>query len=302
MSVEPHTVEIVPAASFAERFPNISLTQVSLYSQPWFMQAVASGKGYYAHISLDNKPETTTIFPFCGQKIGWKWRLFQPSFCQRFQAFSIDNQQIDDTIWKCWFSFLEKNTWTGHWPFEIAETGQNVFSASSRIAKKTNYIFPLLVEMDEMLAKWKPGRRNTLKKATSISIAHVNASDFIEEVLSFSKDGEVHWRPSAKETSILRKLINSTEKEALTYRIAYNSETVAMALILKWGNRLHYLMGMSNTEGLRLEAMPFFFKELMAEWRGSGKTIDFEGSSLPGVAAFFRSMGAEEELYGLWTK
>ena len=99
-----------------------------------------------------------------------------------------------------------------------------------------------------------------------------------------------------------QKIHLSGKTQALAYKVLGDNETLALVLLVHWGNRLHYLLGMSNSEGLKQEAMPFFFKNLMSTQKGSGQIIDFEGSSLPGVAAFFRSIGAEEEGYGLWSK
>lgn len=296
------TVQILPATNFDHRVPGALWSQISLYSQPWFMEAVAPGKGHYALVSLSNQPDKTAIFPFCGHKIGWKWRLFQPSFCQRFQPFSTDNQPIEEVLWRAWFDFLEKKTWAGHWPFEMPNTLNYSLFTSVRITKKPNFIYPILDELVEMLAKWKPGRRNTLKKTSPLSIQLLNSAQLMQEIQAFCMDGERLWRPTSKEREILKKIVYSAEKEVFAYKIELEKKTVALSLILQWGNRLHYLMGMSNSNGLKLEAMPFFFKELMDEWKGSGKTLDFEGSSLPGVAKFFKSMGAEEEEYFLWTK
>ena len=293
-------IEIIPAGKIEAGGREIAWDKVSLYSQPWFMQAVAPGKGFYAKISLENQPEKSAFFPFCGQKLGWKWRLFQPSFCQRFQAFTIQTQEVDEIFWNAWFEFLEKKTWTGHWPFEISISGSDLSLFPERLSKKTNYIFPLLDTLDEMLTKWSKSRKNKLNQTSQLQVQSLDNEAFLSEIQAFSNDGESNWRPSEKEIKLLHQIHLSGK--ALSYRVVLENEAISLVLLVDWGNRLHYLLGISNATGLKYEAVAFFFKNLMVMQKESNKVIDFEGSSLPGVASFFRSMGAEEELYGLWSK
>jgi len=46
-----------------------------------------------------------------------------------------------------------------------------------------------------------------------------------------------------------------------------------------------------------LRSMFLMFNELISEYAGTDKVLDFEGSEIPGVARFFKGFGAVKQHY-----
>ncbi|MDP2115636.1 MAG: hypothetical protein Q8K69_16440, partial [Bacteroidota bacterium] len=53
----------------------------------------------------------------------------------------------------------------------------------------------------------------------------------------------------------------------------------------------------SNEEGKKVNAMHKIVDQFIQEHSGSLLTLDFEGSSIPGIARFYAGFGSEPEQY-----
>lgn len=286
-------VEILPAAEMEKEVSAHRLETLSLYSQPWFLEAVAPSKGWFAKVKLQQQ---TAYFPFCGQRFLWKWRLFQPPFCQRFEPFSQQDEVASD-LWQVWFRFLEENVWKGDWPFSISHSNTSNFN----VKEKINYIFPLSESLEEMLGRWNSKSRNSFRKSEGLQVHKIDNLRFISLVQGFMSDGESLWRPTGKEFTLLQQVLQAGGSKGEAYAVFCKGKPLSVSLMFPWNGRYHYLFGISNSEGRSRESMPFFFRTFLEIKCGEKKTLDFEGSSLPGVAAFFRSLGGQPEMYGLWS-
>jgi len=63
------------------------------------------------------------------------------------------------------------------------------------------------------------------------------------------------------------------------------------------GKRVLYLNAASSDEGKANSSMYQIVDQFIREHSGSALTLDFEGSSIPGIARFYSGFGAESEHY-----
>jgi len=77
-------------------------------------------------------------------------------------------------------------------------------------------------------------------------------------------------------------------------------ELLAIAILLTHNGRIFNLMSSTLPRGRDLEANHFLFDQLIGEFATSQLALDFEGSSLAGVANFYRKFGAQSETVFFW--
>ena len=240
-------------------------------------------------------------FPFTGQNLLLKWRIFQVGFCQRFEPFS-EMGVPDPEHWAIWFQFCKTRTFQCHWPFSHIN-GQDFNQPG--LQKKVNQVLPLDRPFSQILSNWKPNRRGTLAKSQALVVESITAVEFgkcLQPLLKATSSNR--WKPTEKEQGTLLKLAGSTcfAEQLIFLRALENGKEVSLVLILKWKNRFHYLFSLSSDAGLKQDAITRVFYYFFEQHAETDFIFDFEGSSLPGVHAFFKSFGAGEEDYFLVQK
>lgn len=86
------------------------------------------------------------------------------------------------------------------------------------------------------------------------------------------------------------------------YRLEADGTVLAAGFFPIVGGRVINLFAGSTAVGLKRDGMARLLAGVMKIHRGPGHLFDFEGSEIPGVAAFFRSFGARESLYPMVSK
>lgn len=61
--------------------------------------------------------------------------------------------------------------------------------------------------------------------------------------------------------------------------------------------RIYYLLGAPGPEGRRYSAVHALIDQVIRQYAASGLSLDFEGSDIPSVAAFYRKFGPQERKY-----
>ena len=70
---------------------------------------------------------------------------------------------------------------------------------------------------------------------------------------------------------------------------------LAHALLARDHRRIYYLLPVTLPQGRTFQANHFLVNELIREFCGQKLILDFEGSTLPGVARFYRKFGAVDQ-------
>ncbi len=71
----------------------------------------------------------------------------------------------------------------------------------------------------------------------------------------------------------------------------------AIALFFKDKKRLYNIMSTVTAPGRQCEANHYLFNNLIKEFSGELLILDFEGSSIQGIASFYQKFGAVNEPY-----
>jgi hypothetical protein len=76
---------------------------------------------------------------------------------------------------------------------------------------------------------------------------------------------------------------------------------VAGLVWLKDKNRITYLLPVAKEQAKKQNIPSFIMNELIKEHQNTNYILDFEGSMIEGIAQFYKSFGAREEVY-YWYK
>lgn len=72
---------------------------------------------------------------------------------------------------------------------------------------------------------------------------------------------------------------------------------MAASLIIFHQNRAINIVNCSSEEGKKAGAAHFLYNGIIKQYAGTDKVLDFEGSSVPSIARFYRGFGASEEIF-----
>jgi hypothetical protein len=168
------------------------------------------------------------------------------------------------------------------------------------ISVKNNYILPLNEPYEVIRKQFSKGRKSSIKQAQNSDLTIVNNynHDDIIELFKQNKGAELHEK--GLDYVILSKLI----KYALSFNFAKsyavtnsNNELIGGAFFLIDAHRITYLFSAINNEGRAKHAMSFMLDTIIKSNTESRHILDFEGSMIKELASFFKSFGAEKEIY-----
>lgn len=74
-------------------------------------------------------------------------------------------------------------------------------------------------------------------------------------------------------------------------------QLLAAVFLVQYGNRIYYMVPVSSPEGKKNSAMFFLVDHLIRSHAGNDMILDFEGSTIPGIARFFKGFGAINQPY-----
>ena len=219
--------------------------------------------------------------------------VYTPAWVQQLGVFSLKDITAEETE-------IFKKTLTSkfHWIDYHFNTGN--FVSDRKILTKTNYILPIIGEVDEIFKNYNQNR----KRALSGNFDHL----FLDKDGSldlFFKHYQKIEKPYELEEETLRKLHILAEKNPDYVRIwnVFDDMDFRGGLIwVKDKQRITYLMPVANEKAKNENVPTFIINELIKDHLNQGLVLDFEGSMISGVANFYKSFGAVEENYYYFKK
>jgi hypothetical protein len=214
-------------------------------------------------------------------------------YCQRFTPFCLDKKNVKKEHIELWMEWLKKNCSSVAWAFSSEE---EIPQTQVRI----NQVLQLNRSFDSILASWNGDRRNALNRSKDLQVEALSAIEFSNHLKNINqhKTGK-GWQPNRQEEKSIRSISDSSFFSGGLQRFGVftGKECLSLVLLLTWNGRRHYLFAQSTETGFRKEALTRFFHRQFQDSAGTDIIFDFEGSSIPGVQSFFKSLGAEKEVF-----
>jgi hypothetical protein len=217
--------------------------------------------------------------------------LVQPVFTQQLGIFSALPTDILKV--KEFLKAIPKNFLVYH--FNLNK--QNPVVPSKHLNLSTNYELLLSNSYEELWKNFNENTRRNIKKAhqQNLNLTNCNKIEFIKNCKL--EKGQV---PSKVFDLLLDNLLESVLQKNICeiYTVKnQNGDILAGSAFIKKLNRIIYLVSFSNNEGKNASAMFLIIENIIQKYAGSGIILDFEGSTIPGIARFFEGFGAKKLSY-----
>jgi len=252
------------------------------YAQAWYLDLVCPSWG----ILLDENrgffmpvPENYTF----GVR-----RILQPPYCQQLGIFG---QEVPDEA-VC-------DEFVGHRSLRVVQM-HIALNASNGLPVNTRGLYfrpnsTLLLDKpySECYARFDENTRRNIRKAikAGVEIRKEDAPGSLLQMKWDTKPAGMQKRQLILAGEIIRQALERHEGE-IWYAYAPDNEPLAGCFFLKDDLRSVYLISASSPKGKTAGAMFLLVSRYMETYAGTGRILDFEGSTVPGIARFFRGFGA----------
>lgn len=219
--------------------------------------------------------------------------LFQPWLSQQLGMFS-NSVDID---YKAVLAILKKKYLFGYIHFNSSNQINlpfGKFKSRINLILELNDTYLILKE-----AYSKNHKRNIGKtKNNGLEISHGVTNEELINLFNKSNLGEkVGWKK--EHINQLLQIMSSAivRKKAEIIGVYKDKDLVSAVFILIDKERVTYLFPVTIETGLKFGAQFFIVDYLINKYSSQKITLDFEGSSVEGIARFYKGFGAKEERY-----
>ncbi len=222
--------------------------------------------------------------------------LYQPPFCQQLGVFAkpdviVPYKEIIQSLQQH-YKFCEVN-WNYH--------TQHEFNAENfEVNEAVNLVLNLNSDYENIAANYHNDLIKNLKRASKFQLAYQQTEDYtqcIELYRQFYGDRTPHVKERDYVNFSTICGIAKNHNMLVCREVINTNEVMATALLLKDGKRLYNLMNTTTEAGRKKEANHFLLDAVIKEFAAQKMLLDFEGSDLPGVKAFYENFGAVNQPY-----
>jgi hypothetical protein len=250
------------------------------YAYSWYLDAMSPG--WEALVSENYE----YIMPLpVKRKYGFKI-LSQPVLTQQLGIFS-KNILAEEIVGR----FIK------HIPYLSYRLNLNENNFYKKSVSNPNSVLNLTESYEDIFSGYSKNTQRNIEKARKLNLrikTELSPNDFFSFFHSVERPFSL---PQENKVKIL--IEKAISKNAMTiYGVYSSNEKLAAALcLLHSGNRLTYLLPISNGEGKSNFAMFFLIDSIIHENGGKSKILDFEGSRIQGIARFYKGFGAKNHPY-----
>jgi hypothetical protein len=221
-------------------------------------------------------------------RIKWGIRyLYQPAFIQQLGVIGINS---NDETERCIAKAKEY--------FRYAAINLNFDNKIMATQACSNFILDLTKTYSELTGSYNYYLRKTTRETKTSELLYKPSVAF-ETSIDLYRRSYGNRFPHVKERSYkgILQFAEHNPSMVICREAWYRNELVSSLLLLKDIRRLYLLISVNTEKGQTMEANRFLMDQLIREFSSSGMILDFEGSDLPGVAAFYTGFGAVNQPY-----
>ncbi|WP_462281575.1 hypothetical protein [Salinivirga cyanobacteriivorans] len=227
---------------------------------------------------------------FISKKWGLKY-ILQPPYAQQTGVFPNPEQEI-------MLKFTRRLSQEARY-IQTNLNNNNHIPKNWEIISKEN----LLLNLNDTYQNIRSGFNKHTKRYTNKAQKNVNINEHItiKQYIDLKKAASGKFINDEILNKLRLILLKSQERNMLELLAAYDqqNELCAAAAFIHDPRRITYINGVSSDLGKTHRAMYAIFNHFLHKNTENPKVLDFEGSSIPGVARFFRGFGAQPEQYYL---
>ena len=229
------------------------------------------------------------------RKLGVKC-LYQPYYCQQLGIFSLQPLNMQQAG-----AFIDGAT--KKFPYININLNPSIVGmANGRgFTPKKNLLLKLDTDYAKITKSFSDNHRRNIGKAEKAGLHLTGASElknFQKFYLGNINPEKENFKPKHEKIfkAISRTILFEGKGEIITIA-GKDEKPMAASLLIYHQNRIINIINTSSPEGKRTGASHLLFDKIIEKFSGTGKLLDFEGSSIPGVARFYEGFGAKEEVF-----
>ena len=232
-------------------------------------------------------------------KVKWGIKyLYQPAFIQQCGIYFLKPLSREEII-----AFI--NEAVCH--FKFAEVTLNYSNdillqhAGVQVEQRINFVLNLDNDYDKLYHNYDPSFTKSLRRIKKFSMKYVSTDEY-ETTIKLYQDLYAKRLPFFEKKSygrfqsICKKLAG--ERNVIV-RQAHDhaNNLLASVILLKDDNRLYNMISCITEGGKRIEANYFLYDCILREFSNTNRLLDFEGSDVEGIAAFYKKFNPEMQAY-----
>lgn len=184
---------------------------------------------------------------------------------------------------------------------DISLNSENIMSSPSGFnILRSNYTLDLGKEYKELYSKYNENIQRNIKKALQAGCVlqkEFDAEKVIQLAIAQMKEYGKESKDNVERFRKLYRLLHEKQM-ALTYGIADKEGKLLSSCIFFFShNRAYYILVGNNPDSRDAGASHALIDAFIKDHAGQNIIFDFEGSDMPGLAAFYRGFGAVHEPY-----
>ncbi|PJJ76410.1 acetyltransferase (GNAT) family protein [Thermoflavifilum aggregans] len=227
-----------------------------------------------------------------------KWGIhyvYRPPFTQQLGIFA-NNSLCDESVRKeCYEKALQLFPYLHY----SIDAGSLISLPNLQATAQPNYVLDLSQPYEIICSQYHPSLIRSLKKArhAGLQLQETSLEQAIEWYYAW-----YHRRIPELKKKDYHRILHASQHTAYYQIHAHqvidqSGKPLAIAVWLCTSRRRIAILNGCHDKGRRLNAMHFLFDEIIRQSCHTSCMLDFEGSTLPGVARFIRSFGASTETY-----
>ena len=268
----------------------LNSTKPLIYATSIYLDAMCDGD-WDAIIA----PDYSWVFPLPWRKKLTIKYVYQPAFIQQLGIFSKE-ELPPETALKC-IELLQEKIKFAEYTFNAENKLQQ--SGYSIITRK-NYLVSLGGDYERIHGGYTSAFKRNLQRVKKHKLSYKKSED-VPAVVNLYKDLYSERTPSVTENDYIKfqaLCIQLQELKLVHIRQVFMDDLLLGAtLLLEDENRYYSMMSCITPEGKKKRANYFLYDHIIREFAGTQKFLDLEGSDIPGIEAFFKTMGPLLETY-----
>lgn len=226
-------------------------------------------------------------------RLGFKL-LYQPYYCQQLGIFgsATYNKHLIDAFLK------EVNTY----PYVNIQLNQHSgYERNKALSTRKNLLLNLNRNYSAIRNFYSQNHIRNISKAEKAGLTYTTdlpPSDFLK--FYFGNINRKAEKYKVKHETVFKKLFSVTLDNgtgSIHAVISPSSDVLAAVFIVRDKNRHCAIVNTSSKTGKQIGASHFLFDSIIRQNAGTDSVLDFEGSTVPGIARFYEGFGAEIETY-----
>lgn len=259
------------------------------YAFTWYLDCVA--ENWDALVSKNYEAVLPLVWL---RKFGIKC-LYQPYYCQQLGAFG---EAITNELQTEFLNYAKKNF--AYININLNASAKEV-SEDFKLLHRKNLILNLNLPHEQLQKKYSENHKRNIKKAEKAGIVLEEENELTNfQIFYLANINRKKENFKTKHEKIFRGLTTTLLEKKVGKIFSAKDENgnlLAASLILLSQKRIINIINTSSERGKNSGASQFLFDKIIQHYSNSELTLDFEGSSIAGIARFYEGFGAEEEIF-----